>query len=356
MKTKQVVLAGFLLAGIFGASAQTITLNSTTPTSSTTIGGGSSLRLGTGAGNATTTGANNAFIGNNAGTNNTSGSDNAFAGWGAGANNTIGSYNAFFGRSAGDANTTATYNTFLGSLSGVLNTVGACNTFVGFGAGGKNVGGGNNVLTGFGTGGTLNAWGNSMYGTQAGGESVGDGNTLLGYRAGLKAGSSNVMIGATAGANAVNVNSQLFIDNTDTASPLVWGDFANDQLKLNAKVGIGAAFGTFPTTAGAANVSTYNLFVKGGILTDEVRVALNTTWADYVFANDYNLKPLAEVEAFIAKNKHLPNVPSAKQVKEEGIELADMARIQQEKIEELTLYIIAQNKRIEALEAKMNTK
>jgi hypothetical protein len=123
--------------------------------------------------------------------------------------------------------------------------------------------------------------------------------------------------------------------------------------KVSGKVGIGGVTTmTFPSTSPYAS---YNLFVKGGIASDEVRVALNATWADYVFAKDYDLKPLAEVEAFIAKNKHLPNVPSAAQVKEEGLALGDMARIQQEKIEELTLYIIAQNKRIEALEAKMNT-
>lgn len=126
------------------------------------------------------------------------------------------------------------------------------------------------------------------------------------------------------------------------------------NIKVSGKVGIGGVTTiTFPSTSPYAN---YNLFVKGGIASDEVRVALNATWADYVFAKDYNLKPLAEVEAFITKNKHLPNVPSAAQVKEEGINVGDMARIQQEKIEELTLYIIAQNKRIEALEAKMNTK
>ncbi|MDQ5930156.1 MAG: hypothetical protein QG594_1943, partial [Bacteroidota bacterium] len=53
---------------------------------------------------------------------------------------------------------------------------------------------------------------------------------------------------------------------------------------------------------------------------------------------------------------HLPNVPSAKEIKENGIELGEMSKIQQEKIEELMLYILQQNKRIEALEAKINCK
>lgn len=119
----------------------------------------------------------------------------------------------------------------------------------------------------------------------------------------------------------------------------------------DGKVGIGN-ISTFPTNS---LYNDYKLFVTGGILTDEIRVKLSAsgTWADYVFAKDYNLKPLSEVEAYITENGHLPNVPSATQVKEDGIDVADMTRIQQEKIEELTLYIIEQNKRIEALEAKI---
>jgi hypothetical protein len=101
---------------------------------------------------------------------------------------------------------------------------------------------------------------------------------------------------------------------------------------------------TFPTTAGAINVSNYKLFVKGGILTEEVRVALATTWADYVFNKDYKLPTLEAVEKQIQDKGHLFNVPSAAQVKQDGIELGEMAKIQQEKIEELTLYIIQQNK------------
>lgn len=110
------------------------------------------------------------------------------------------------------------------------------------------------------------------------------------------------------------------------------------------KVGIGTGESVLPTTAGGVNISGYKLFVTGGILTEEVRVSLANTWADYVFNNEYQLKPLAEVEDFIKKYGHLPNVPSAARVKEEGLELGNIAVIQQEKIEELTLYIIEQNK------------
>jgi len=118
---------------------------------------------------------------------------------------------------------------------------------------------------------------------------------------------------------------------------------------INGKTGVGTT--SFPTTIGGANISAYRLFVRGGILTEEVRV--RTGWADYVFADDYQLKSISEVETFIKENKHMPNVPSAAQVEEEGISLGEMAKIQQEKIEELMLYIIQQEKRIKALEVKL---
>ncbi len=116
-------------------------------------------------------------------------------------------------------------------------------------------------------------------------------------------------------------------------------------LSDTGKVAVGT--NNTPTSIGGANISAYRFFVKGGILTEEVRV--RTGWADYVFADDYNLKPLSEVEFFIKKNKHLPDVPSAKEVESQGIELGDISRIQQEKIEELTLYLIKQQKQIDEL-------
>jgi hypothetical protein len=101
---------------------------------------------------------------------------------------------------------------------------------------------------------------------------------------------------------------------------------------------------TFPTTSGGVSVANYKLFVKGGILTEEIRVALATTWADYVFQKDYQLPTLEAVEKHIQDKGHLINVPSADEIATNGINLGEMSKIQQEKIEELTLYIIAQNK------------
>lgn len=95
----------------------------------------------------------------------------------------------------------------------------------------------------------------------------------------------------------------------------------------------------------------YKLYVEQGILTEKVKVAVatSTAWADYVFANNYNLKPLFEVEKFIKENKHLPNVPSARQLEKEGLDLGKMQATQMEKIEELTLYLIELKKEIEVI-------
>ena len=76
-------------------------------------------------------------------------------------------------------------------------------------------------------------------------------------------------------------------------------------------------------------------------------------WSDFVFDDDYKLPSLAEVEAFITANKHLPNVPSEAEVLENGLDVANMQAIQQLKIEELTLYTIDQEKRITAQKKRL---
>lgn len=88
--------------------------------------------------------------------------------------------------------------------------------------------------------------------------------------------------------------------------------------------------------------------VEGKIGAQEVRVSSNG-WADYVFEENYDLKSLEEVEAFIDAEGHLPNVPKESQVVEEGIDVGEMMTVQQEKIEELFLHVIELNKQVEKL-------
>jgi hypothetical protein len=96
----------------------------------------------------------------------------------------------------------------------------------------------------------------------------------------------------------------------------------------------------------------YKLYVGTGILTERVRVAVSGSgnWADHVFAPGYQLAPLSEVETFIKANRHLPGVPSAETMVKEGLDVAAMDAKLLEKIEELTLYIIDTNKRMDKLE------
>ena len=101
------------------------------------------------------------------------------------------------------------------------------------------------------------------------------------------------------------------------------------------------------------NAAGYKLSVGGKIIAEEVRVNLQANWPDYVFASNYNLRTLPELESFIKANNHLPNIPAAAEVEKSGIAIGEMQTKMMEKIEELSLYIIEQNKTIELLKQQM---
>ena len=82
-------------------------------------------------------------------------------------------------------------------------------------------------------------------------------------------------------------------------------------------------------------------------------VVTNTTWADFVFKQDYKLRPLDEVEQFIKDNGHLPDVPSEKEVQTTGVDLGKTDAMLLQKIEELTLYMIQLKKENDALKQKV---
>jgi hypothetical protein len=101
------------------------------------------------------------------------------------------------------------------------------------------------------------------------------------------------------------------------------------------------------------------LTVKGKIHAEEVIVDLNVPAADYVFAKDYSLMPLHKVEQYVKTNSHLPDVPSATEIKDKGLSMGEMQNKLLQKIEELTLYVIDLkkeneqiNKRVKELETK----
>ncbi len=100
---------------------------------------------------------------------------------------------------------------------------------------------------------------------------------------------------------------------------------------------------------------SYKLYVTGGILTEKLRVAdaSSSYWADFVFDNNYKLRSLSELSTFIRTNKHLPDIPSAEDIKNEGIDIAEIQGKLLQKIEELTLYLIKQQEEIDELKTKL---
>jgi hypothetical protein len=131
------------------------------------------------------------------------------------------------------------------------------------------------------------------------------------------------------------------------------GGFRNIKFADNQGVNLGLNVTGNVLIGNTTMPAGYKLYVEQGILTEKVKVALKTSgnWADHVFVPGYKLKSLPEVETFINQNKHLPGIPSAETlVKEGGVDITDMLAKQMEKIEELTLYIIDMNKRMDKLE------
>ncbi|MBK9731471.1 MAG: hypothetical protein IPO83_09295 [Chitinophagaceae bacterium] len=100
--------------------------------------------------------------------------------------------------------------------------------------------------------------------------------------------------------------------------------------------------------------SGYKLSVEGKVACRELKVE-TASWPDYVFENDYKLLPLHELEHFISSNNHLPGIPSAQELEADGISVGDMQNKMMQKIEELTLYVIALQKQNATLADKVNS-
>ncbi len=147
----------------------------------------------------------------------------------------------------------------------------------------------------------------------------------------------------------------------------VYGDNYLLFLKNNGRIGVNTNNPTAQLTVngnmlvgdpGSVSLpSGYKLYVQTGILTERLKVAVKGTsnWADYVFEQNYKMLDLKELDEYIKLNKHLPNIPSAAEMVENGLDVAEMDALLLSKIEELTLYVIELKKELEALKQAQAT-
>jgi len=136
--------------------------------------------------------------------------------------------------------------------------------------------------------------------------------------------------------------SATFIIATDNVVSNVQQFSSMDLISIQGNVGIGTIY-----------TGIHKLAVEGSIGARRVRVN-PTGWADFVFEEDYELPALGEVEEYIKANKHLPDVPTAEEVEKEGVDLGEMNKKLLQKVEELTLYLIEQQKQLKSQQEQIN--
>jgi hypothetical protein len=145
-----------------------------------------------------------------------------------------------------------------------------------------------------------------------------------------------------------NYSTNYFVKGTgDGASLTIYNTF----LRLHSGLAIGSPYvsdgaggyiekATIVFNGRTGDITSLGLITAKKIHTSEVVVDLNIPGPDYVFEDDYKLKELEDIEKYLSANKHLPEIPSAKEMKENGINVVDLEMKLLQKIEELTLYAI----------------
>ncbi|WP_375444382.1 hypothetical protein [uncultured Fibrella sp.] len=168
--------------------------------------------------------------------------------------------------------------------------------------------------------------------------SAGNVNAAGSQVTGVPAG-SNVTIYATLTAGCTSQQT--------ASSPAGCGGGTVDLTNINGYVGIN----TLNNGGSKADGEVFRLAVKGKVLAEEVRV--RTGWSDFVFDQDYKLSTLSTVERHIKRYKHLPGIPPATEIQANGVDLGKSQTLLLQKIEELTLYAIQQQKQIERLKKQL---
>jgi hypothetical protein len=310
---------------------------------------------------------NNLYIGggNEVASNNAGGINyaNVAVGLGSMSSNTTGNSNTAVGFNTMTNSRTGSLNTALGINSMQFSVSSNNNVAVGHNTMGGMIKGEFNTAVGFSA---LRAWGSTVtkYSPLTGNTALGTNallslitgnyNTVAGQNGFLNAqnASYNISIGYNNAPDANNAKGNIFIGNSIVpynSEPSEELNIGNWIVGNNGTIGIGKFDHQLPADGVAADGERYKLFVKDGIKTEKVKVdiAVDNGWADYVFEKDYKLMPLNELDQFITKNGHLPEVPTTKEAIDNGIELKQMNILLLKKVEELTLHLIDQNKKIE---------
>jgi len=312
------------------------------------------LFLGYETGIADTSGSKNILIGHKAGYSNLSGDDNIFVGLISGYNNTVGRNNIFMGNASGFNNSDGSYNVYIGDSAGFNNETGWYNVAVGYYAGHTSTNVNNSTFLGAGAGMLAQGSDNTLIGNSSGAfVTQGEGNTCVGLLAGLKihngnnnvyigrnsafngGGSNNTFVGESTGYTGGGSNNvflgygagyfetasdRLYIDNAgnDAANTLIYGEFDNKILALNADVGIGkinptdAALDVAAAKLGWAakfdndgnNVSRYGILIQAG--TDDASGTNylidfkdgDGTYLGYITATDSHLELISNVKNY----------------------------------------------------------
>jgi hypothetical protein len=130
---------------------------------------------------------------------------------------------------------------------------------------------------------------------------------------------------------------------TDMVQNITFGTSGAERMRINSSGNVGI---------GTTNPGTYKLAVNGNVHAKQVNIDM-TGWSDYVFKRNYVLPSLTRIKAYIDQNHHLPEIPSEQQIIKDGLNLGEMNKLLVKKVEELTLYMIEQNKQI-ARQQKIN--
>lgn len=148
---------------------------------------------------------------------------------------------------------------------------------------------------------------------------------------------------ATASTSASHYAFQVMANVTSTGVPGAGGNKSLFYVRADGNVGIGTT-----------DPGSFKLAVEGTLGARRVKVTQQPIWADFVFHEHYQLPSLQLLEEYIKQHRHLPDIPTESEVRENGIDIGDMNAKLLQKIEELTLYIIELNKKNQVLEQRMS--